>query len=158
MASKIAAYDLDGVLCEAPPHADKSFMKMNGAERKARKAFLLDWYKNAKPLYVPPENNQMLCVITARKGEDEIMKVTEEWLVRHFPGKVIKIKYLTKGRTLKNVILFKLQTLEDWGCTSFLEDNLKVLKGIRRAGIDCDLLYYNPEADYSKGYYFQMIV
>ena len=52
----IVSYDMDGVLALNPPPNIKKWGHMNGAERKARKEFLYDWYNSAELLYKPTED------------------------------------------------------------------------------------------------------
>ena len=125
------AYDLDGVLAEAPAPAEKSFFKSNGAERRARKEYLLDFHAKAQPLFVPPEDN--FSIITARKDVAPIKSVTIKWLMDCMPaGKVFDIAFLREGRTIKNVVAFKTRRLIEIDAQEFTEDNEKVLKGIRK--------------------------
>lgn len=137
------AYDLDGVLAEAPPHAEKTFFKMNGEERRARKKMLGEHYLNAPRLFIPDQDE--FVVITARKNDLATMALTEDWLAKNFPNKKWSLYMLDRARTYKNVIAFKGEVLEKLGIKCFVEDNLTVLQGIKKMKLDCTLLLYKDK-------------
>jgi hypothetical protein len=123
------AWDLDGCLAKSPPPSEKKWGHMKGDERKQRKERLLDHYKQAPILHKPSEN---FYVITARKKEPLVEGVTHVWLKSHFGDQVLDVFFLEKSRSLQNVSIFKTSVLEQLGITHFYEDNLKVLKLMKR--------------------------
>ena len=125
---KIVAYDLDGVLAESPLPNDKKWGLMNGAERKERKEYLREHYLSAKPIYNPPEKS--FYVITARKTDTKA--ITAIWLDKHFPKRVAGLFMLDVSRTIENVVNFKTQVLLNIKAEVFVEDNKKVLVGIKK--------------------------
>lgn len=142
MASKyLVAYDLDGVLAEAPPPRPKSFFKSTGQERKDWDLLLAEHYRTAKPLLVPPEAE--FHVITARKCKAPFIDITMAWLEKHYPDRTWRFHMLATGRTLKNVIAFKGSVIAQMGISKFTEDNREVLKGLRKGGVACELYYFD---------------
>jgi hypothetical protein len=135
----LIGFDIDGVLAEKPPASDKAWGKMNGTERKARKQFLLQWYRDAKPLY--PTIDEPFVAISARKDEVEIRAITVGWLNHHYP-QVQELVLLPMSRSIENVVRFKSAALVNYQITDFTEDNKKVLKGIAAHGLDCRLWFW----------------
>ena len=125
----ILGYDFDGVLAEGPPPNVKKWGLMNGAERNARKVSVLEHYRNAKQLFKP---SGQFHVITARKGEPEIIQVSKQWLIDKLPGQVLGVHFLKGSRTVENAGIFKYSVIKEQNITHFYEDNIKVLKVIRK--------------------------
>lgn len=138
---KVAAYDLDGVLSTSPPPSDKPWGRMNGLQRKQRKEDLLRFYRLATRLFEPPE--EKFVVITARKDDPSVVHVTSQWLEAQFPKRITHLYMLVGARTVENVVEFKARSLRDCAATDFHEDNLRVLKGLEKAGVDCLLWHYS---------------
>lgn len=127
----IQAFDLDGVLCVAPPKRGKRWGAMNGSERRAAKRADLEWYRSAAKLHSP---SGAFHVISARKFEPDVFEATLQWLFQHFgEERILSINLLNGPRTVVNVIRFKSRVLEGIGATVFTEDNRAILAGIRRA-------------------------
>lgn len=126
----IVSYDVDGVLAEKPPAADKKWGKMNGRERNERKQFLNDWYRNAIPLIQPKE--EKFYAISARKAEPNIYNITMSWLEKHYPGRVIDLYLLNGSRTVENVAEFKASTVVSLNIARHYEDNKKVLRAMSK--------------------------
>lgn len=124
------AYDLDGVLAESPQPSVLSWGKMNGIQRKQRKFELLKHYQSASLLFTPPE--PAFYVISARRAHDDVYNVTDNWLMGEFGGRILGLFLLPMGRTIQNVIGFKSAVLKQIGATEFTEDNVDVLKGVRK--------------------------
>jgi hypothetical protein len=135
----LIGFDIDGVLAEKPPASEKAWGKMNGAQRKARKEFLLDWYRNAEPLY--PAITEPFVAISARKDEVSIRAITVGWLNQHYP-QVQALVLLPMSRSIENVVRFKSAALVNYQITDFTEDNKKVLKGIAGHNLDCQLWFW----------------
>lgn len=149
------AFDLDGVIALlnfdlTNPLFSKSWSRKNGEERKAYKEYVKNCYKNAvfgfDPTKIVSENDPII-IITARKNDDEIRVITEEWiskqesLIKHKGG--LKIHYLNTGRSVKNVIEFKNSWISHYGIEEFYEDNKKILKGISLLNSNVNLNYVN---------------
>jgi hypothetical protein len=135
-------YDLDGVLCAAPPPSPKSYFKMSGPERKAWLTTRLSYYVNGKVLFTPPEDR--FVAITARKFTPENLKIVREWEVSHLPGKdMAVVMFNGTHKTYETVIAFKVRTIQDYGVEQYTEDNLTVLKGIHKALPDLKLYYFD---------------
>lgn len=134
------AYDMDGVICEAPKENEKSFFKMNGVERKERNAYLRHHYAYAAPLHIPAEES--LIIITARKFHKPVQNFTRFWTTKHLRGKEIQIHFLREARTIKNVAKFKNRVIAELGITDFVEDNLRVLKEMKKQGTTALRLHY----------------
>lgn len=126
----IVSYDIDGVLAEQPPPNSKKWGHMDGAERRARKEFLYDWYANATPLIQPKEDK--FYAISARKREPRVWNITKDWLNKYYSERVIDFRLLGESRTVENVVRFKSQTVLELGVQRHYEDNKKVLKGMRK--------------------------
>lgn len=139
----IVAYDFDGVLSEKPPASQKKWGKMNGAERQARKDFLLKFYMTAPALHSPTERS--FYVITARKNSPDIVTVSTSWLKYRFGDRVLGVYFLSKSRSVKNVVAFKAQILKQIMAQKFVEDNLKVLKGLKEQTSGVELIFYSPD-------------
>lgn len=137
------AFDLDGVLAEKPPMSEKKWGKMNGDERKQRKAFLNAFYFNAKPL-LPYEPGTV--VITARKNDPAVQSATLSWFKKHY-NTYPTIYFLDESRSVKNVIAFKSGVLRAHNITHYYEDNKKVLKGLKKEYPEC--LYFFVDTDLS---------
>mgnify|MGYP001559356199 CR=1 FL=1 len=135
------AYDLDGVLAEAPPARPKSFFKSTGPERKEWNEFLAEWYKQTKPLLRPTD--EPFIVITARKCREPYKSITVHWLALNMPHMNWKLFMHEKARTLKNVIAFKGEVLRLMEATKFTEDNKKVLKGVKELAPNCELFHFD---------------
>ena len=136
------AYDLDGVLCEAPPANHKPWRKMKGPERAAHQDMLKDWYGKAKGLYWPTE--RAFHVITARSEANRA--ITERWLARHFGGKnareVVELHMFSGARTIANVVEYKARVLKRIKATDYSEDNRDVVRALRRAVPECRVWHY----------------
>ncbi len=132
------AYDLDGVLAQAPPKEwfTKPWRHMSGAERMERQAALTSWYRLA-PVLLGPDPTEALHVITARKRDQR--EVTLEWFVEKLPEhRLSTLDMLIESRTLSNVIEHKrmaLLGLLSVGVTDFVEDNAAVLRGLAKLGV-----------------------
>ncbi len=134
------AYDLDGVLAQGPPRARVKWGLMKGPERIARRQALLDWYASALPILLPHDS---FWVITARKDEPDVRAVTERWLADRYGNRVLGLHMLTVSRTLPHVIAFKASVLKTLPAGLFVEDNLQVLRGLKRAGVPQQLLFFD---------------
>ncbi len=137
------AFDLDGVLAEKPPLPNKTWGNMNGLERTMRKAFLLDFYYNAKPL-IPWDKESI--VITSRKSE--AANATMSWFLKHYQ-KMPHIYFLDKSRNIANVVAFKLNAIKMNHITDFYEDNKKVLKGLKEKHPECNYHYVSETQEIS---------
>jgi hypothetical protein len=126
----IVSYDIDGVLAAQPPASEKRWGKMNGDERKERKSFLNDWYRNAEWLLIPLE--EKFHTISARKLEPAIYNITEKWLSDRYGERVLSINMLRENRTVENVVKFKSNVILELGIERHYEDNKKVLRGMRK--------------------------
>lgn len=126
----IVSYDIDGVLAAQPPANEKKWGHMNGAERKARKEFLYNWYTNAEKLIEPVE--ETFYAISARKREPRVYDITNEWLNKYYPKRVISFHLLGESRTVANVIQYKSNKVLELGVKRHYEDNKKVLRGMRK--------------------------
>lgn len=126
----IVSYDIDGVLAEQPPPSQTKWGKMNGEQRRERKRFLVDWYKNATPLLSPKE--QEFYAISARKLEPSVYDATERWLEAHYPNRVLNVYLLNDSRTVENAAKFKSDIILECNIQRHYEDNKKVLKIMRK--------------------------
>jgi hypothetical protein len=126
----IVSYDIDGVLAAQPPANDKKWGHMNGAERKARKEFLYEWYDNAEKLIEPAEHQ--FYAISARKREPRVHTITKDWLNKYYGERVISFHLLGNSRTINNVVQYKTETVLSLGVQRHYEDNKKVLRGMRK--------------------------
>lgn len=136
----IVSYDMDGVLALNPPPNIKKWGHMNGAERKARKEFLYDWYNSAELLYKPTEDK--FHVISARKKDQRTWEITMNWLNKYFPGRIISLSLLNIPRTVNNVVKFKNDAINSVGAVEHTEDNKKVLKGILKINKNVKLYFW----------------
>jgi hypothetical protein len=136
----IVSYDMDGVLALNPPPNIKKWGHMNGAERRARKEFLYDWYSSAEPLYKPTEDK--FHVISARKKDQRTCEITMNWLNKYFPGRIISLSLLNVPRTVNNVVKFKNDAINSIGAVEHTEDNKKVLKGILKINKTIKLYFW----------------
>lgn len=136
----IVSYDIDGVLAAQPPANEIKWGKMNGEQRKARKEFLYDWYANAERLIEPVE--QTFHAISARKAESVVYNITEQWLNKNYPGRIISFHLLTDSRTVENVVRYKSNKVLELGVQRHYEDNKKVLAGMRKRLPDEIELYF----------------
>lgn len=126
----IVSYDIDGVLAAQPPASEKKWGHMGGAERKARKDFLYDWYENAERLLLPKEAE--FFAISARKREPRVFEITRTWLNKYYGNRVKGFYLLGTSRTIENVVKFKSEMVIELGVKRHYEDNKKVLKGMRK--------------------------
>jgi len=124
------SYDIDGVLATQPPANEKKWGHMDGAERRARKEFLYDWYTNAEKLIEPAETE--FFAISARKREPRIHTITKDWLNKYYGTRVLAFYLLGTSRTVENVVKFKSETVLELGVQRHYEDNKKVLRGMRK--------------------------
>jgi hypothetical protein len=129
----VIAFDFDGVLSElcSGEVFSKPYSRMTGPERQRRAEFLLDHYSKALPILSPVANE--FAVITARKAEPRIFEVSRAWLNRHFPGKKTSLYMLPDARSIPNVVSFKGSIIRALGVTDFVEDNVKVVAGLRKS-------------------------
>ena len=139
----IVSYDMDGVLALNPPPNTKKWGHMNGAERKARKEFLYDWYNSAELLYKPTEDK--FHVISARKKDQRTWEITMNWLNKYFPGRVISLSLLNVPRTVNNVVKFKNDAINSIGAVEHTEDNKKVLRGISKINKNIKLYFWEKD-------------
>jgi hypothetical protein len=136
-------YDIDGVLADKPPKADKSWGKSNGAERKARQQQLLNWYYNAQPLLTP---EQPFVAISARKENPLVRTITEDWIMRQPYGHLCRaIALLPVGRTIENTARFKTEIINYYQLTTYIEDNKEILKRLNCP--DTQLFYWDKTMD-----------
>ncbi len=135
------AYDFDGVLATTMKWDFKPWSRMTGVERRARQQVMLNQYANALPLFNPPE--ERFCVITARKHTADVVAVSDAWLAKNFPGRVITVRYLFLPRTIENVVTFKSHVLKSIEAVEFTEDNRKVLAGVRKALPELKLHFFD---------------
>jgi hypothetical protein len=139
------AFDLDGVICEKPIDFGVSFFKMTGQQRKNRDEYLLKHYTIANPLFIPLEKE--FIIITARKEKLQTVNATEYWCDKYLLGKKFKIFFLQKARCIKNVAEFKNKIIEQNNISEFSEDNMKVLKAIKKINNNkCKLFFFNGES------------
>jgi hypothetical protein len=124
------SYDIDGVLADKPPPSDQKWGKMNGEQRRERKNFLVDWYKNATPLIQPKEDK--FYAISARKLEPNVCDATEQWLNVHYPNRVLDFFLLNESRTVENAAKFKAGIVRELGIERHYEDNKKVLRAMKK--------------------------
>lgn len=136
-------YDMDGVLAVQPPDTGTPWRKMNGEQRKAKQRWLVEWYRNAKPILMPKEEE--FIVITARKNTEEIRGVTLDWLGRRFPGRNIKLEMLQESRNIENVVKFKSGIIQGYGLTDYTEDNKVVVKALRGLKLNCRIWLFADE-------------
>ncbi len=130
MASNFsAAYDLDGVLCEAPKPKGKPIWKMSGDERRAWFAYLKGHYQNAAPLLKPKDEE--ILVLTARRGTKANTELTNAWLAKHME-RPFEVCFIQIKKTIKNVAQFKVDKMREHGVTAIIEDNEKVLRAIKK--------------------------
>jgi len=139
----IVSYDMDGVLALNPPPNIKKWGHMNGAERRARKEFLYDWYSSAELLYKPTEDK--FHVISARKKDQRTWEITMNWLNKYFPGRVISLSLLNVPRTVNNVVKFKNDAINSIGAVEHTEDNKKVLRGISKINKTIKLYFWEKD-------------
>jgi hypothetical protein len=139
----IVSYDMDGVLALNPPPNIKKWGHMNGAERRARKEFLYDWYSSAELLYKPTEDK--FHVISARKKDQRTWEITMNWLNTYFPGRVISLSLLNVPRTVNNVVKFKNDAINSIGAIEHTEDNKKVLRGISKINKTIKLYFWEKD-------------
>jgi len=139
----IVSYDMDGVLALNPPPNIKKWGHMNGAERRARKEFLYDWYSSAELLYKPTEDK--FHVISARKKDQRTWEITMNWLNKYFPGRVISLSLLNVPRTVNNVVKFKNDAINSIGAIEHTEDNKKVLRGISKINKTIKLYFWEKD-------------
>lgn len=133
----ICAYDIDGVLAEAPPTAAKKWGLMNGAERRARLAQLERHYRKARVLHHPMSS---FWAVSARK--ENTRQITEDWLARHF--KMCQGVFLLSGpRTTERVVKFKIAALRQVNAQEFTEDNLRVLRAVARQLTECQCYWFD---------------
>lgn len=137
------AYDLDGVLAQGPPPPSKPWSRMRGPERKAYQEGLVAHYLVAPQLYHPETAVQY--VITARRHTDPIRDATYMWFERT-QGYIPAIYFLEQARTYEAVVSHKASKLvglaHEQGVTDFVEDNVKVLQGLRRWPVPQTLWLY----------------
>lgn len=139
------AYDFDGVLAEAPPHPAKKWGYMNGGERRVHRAMLLEHYASARALIAP--ETRTFAVITARSRWAQ--NVSEAWLARYYPARW-ELFMLDEARTIRNVVAFKAKCLRELAATDFAEDNVTVVRALRRAVPHCRVwLYRNGELEWT---------
>lgn len=136
------AYDLDGVLAEAPPPMTKKYQHMNGEERKQYKHDKMQHYANAAILLTPSEDKFL--VITARKHDPEIIAITKYWLQQNLPDKEIEICFFQSlvRKTYDSVGKFKVEKLKEHKVKQYTEDNKTILKIIHRLAPSIALYYY----------------
>tara|TARA_R110000823_G_scaffold214671_1_gene344465 strand:- start:769 stop:1215 length:447 start_codon:yes stop_codon:yes gene_type:complete len=136
----IVSYDIDGVLAKQPPPSIKKWGRMNGVERRKRKEFLNYWYLNADKLIEPKEKT--FYAISARRNEKEIIKITNFWLKKNYPERVVNFYLLSNSRSLENVIEFKTNVIKHLQVNRHYEDNKKVLKGLKKSLPNVELYFW----------------
>lgn len=135
----VYAYDLDGVLAEAPPASPKAWRRMSGVERTQHQQRTIAHYAVAAVLYRPPPG-QRFHVITARKQTTR--DVTGAWLLRAFGPGVVQLWMLEEGRTIENVVRFKADVLRRVGATDYAEDNRTVVRELRKLDLPCRIWHF----------------
>lgn len=135
------AYDLDGTLCNTMPKPPKAWGKMMGTERNAWKQKLLQEYQKAVPLLIPPENQKFI-VISARKNDIEVHKITLNWLFTFYKKNLTGLFLLEDSRSIENVVNFKTKILKNYFVNDFVEDNWQVVKGIRKLAPEKTIWHY----------------
>lgn len=128
--NRLYAFDMDGVLAEGPPAREKKWSQMNGPERNHALDQAVVWYRNAGQLFVPEVEG--FHVITARKDRPDVRAVTEQWLADRFGARILGVHMLSGSRTIEKVSEFKSETLLKIGATDFHEDNVAVVRAMRK--------------------------
>ena len=136
----IVSYDIDGVLAEGPPPSEKKWGRMNGEERKDRKKFLVEWYRNAKPLLVPKE--PFFFAVSARKFEGEVYAATKKWLDHYYPNRVVEIYLMEGSRSVVNAATFKANIMIKENVQIHYEDNKPVLKIMKQLAPDVQYYFW----------------
>lgn len=136
----IVGYDFDGVLAVQPPDTGIPWRKMNGAQRKEKKDWLIRWYTNAPQLFIPNENE--FVVITARKNTPEIFEISVNWLRQRLPGKSFNLEMLKESRNIENVVAFKSEVINRYGLKDYTEDNRVVVNALRKTVTTCRVWHF----------------
>ncbi len=136
MAQLVCGYDLDGVLAQGPPKSAKPWGRMTGPEREGRRQELLRFYGTAPTTGLRPLERRF-DVITARKEDPEVRRVTTAWLEQYFPKRVRTLVMLPVARSVKNVVAFKAENIIAMELTDFTEDNPQIVRGLVLAAPSC---------------------
>jgi len=120
---------------------------MKGIERKRRESFLITWYQSCGKLF---NINEPIIAISARKNTPLIRHITKLWLEKNYPN-VVSFYLLNNSRTIENVINFKSCIINQENITEHYEDNMKILKGIRKnVSPNVKLFYWEKTMDSPK--------
>ncbi len=135
------AFDLDGVLAVKPPLSDKKWTNMSGPERQAYRSATLEWYRIAERLGVPDVAPTI--VVSARKNTLDVIAATRDWMFGFDDLGMVPFYLLDKGRTVENAAAFKRDMVHEHNCDALVEDNMAVLKAMRRLQPACSLYYWD---------------
>jgi len=126
----MVGYDMDGVICSPKPKWGKRWSRMDGAERQAYQAAMTAHMMTADPL-LAPEGEYV--IITGRREKDA--SVTREWLRQHGLAPV-EVCFLKEAKTRANMIEHKRAHCLKHRVTAFYEDDEKIARMLRKAGIN----------------------
>jgi hypothetical protein len=127
-------YDLDGTLCSPSPKRNKPFFRQNAAERSAYQVQLREHYLSA-PVKMKPRKPYI--VITGRK--ECYRPETELWL-RTNKLKPMVLVMNTSRRTREAMIEHKTSACQKAGVGTYFEDDPKIARALRAAGINVVLI------------------
>ena len=131
---KITAYDLDGVLCIMPKRK-KSFFKQIKEERDNYERDKIAWFRDTPCLWKP---HKPFYIISGRRQKYGL--VTDNWLQKH-SLQVIQSYFMEGSLTFENILNHKLKYLKLLRIERFFEDDLKLVKAIRKECPDMEVIH-----------------
>ena len=133
----MVGYDLDGILRSEGPGRSKPFMKQTGEERRAFDDERREHCKVAECLMLPPDDEPYVIITgSPRKFRAE----TEAWLAeKGFCN--FTIEFIDRSRTRQNMIAFKAEKIQQYGVTTFYEDDPKIVRALRRRCPGLEVIY-----------------
>jgi len=122
-------YDLDGVLRDDYwPVRDKPYPKQTARERQDYDESVRVYLIGAECLWVPSADEPYV-IITGCNAK--FTDVTMEWLGRHgFEN--FAIAFIDRARTRRNMIAFKAEKIQEYGVTTFYEDDPAIARALER--------------------------
>jgi len=129
-------FDLDGVLTVMPKRP-KPFFQQTGAERKVFTEKKLQWFLDAPCLWNPQRPGHL---ITGRR--ENRRGLTEQWLsLNSVRYKALHMMDTKKSLTFDNIIEHKINKIKELGIKRYFEDDEKLVKGIRKACADVEVIH-----------------
>jgi 3'-phosphoadenosine 5'-phosphosulfate sulfotransferase (PAPS reductase)/FAD synthetase len=131
---KITGYDLDGVIGVMPVR-DGSYFSQTKAERDSYEKSKRSWFLESPVIWNPSVKG---FIITGRR--EKYKEETRLWLIKNSIN-YQEIYYMVGSLTFDNILAHKLKYLKLLKIERYFEDDIKLVKAIRKALPNIEVIY-----------------